>query len=49
MQMPLARLQEILHAPQETVGVKGRAMPTVGGRVSDAERSLLKARGLVKR
>jgi len=43
----LAELQAILDAPQETVDVKGRAVPTVTSGLADAERQMLQSRGLL--
>ena len=40
-------LQGILDAPRETVDVKGKAVPTVRSGLSDAERDVLRARGLL--
>jgi len=43
----LTELQAILDAPQETVDVKGRAVPTVKSGLADAERQMLQSRGLL--
>jgi len=40
-------LQKVLDAPLETTDVKGKAVPTVPSGLSDAERQLLQARGLL--
>jgi malate synthase len=40
-------LQEILDAPLQTVDVKGKPVPTVASGLSDAERTLLRSRGLL--
>jgi malate synthase len=47
LRIPVAQLQARLDAPSETVDVKGKPVPTVPGGLSDAERSLLHARGLL--
>ncbi|MBZ5647121.1 MAG: malate synthase [Acidobacteriia bacterium] len=47
LRAPVAHLQAILDAPQETVDVNGKPLPTVASGLSDAERSLLKSRGLL--
>ncbi len=40
-------LQAILDGPRETVDVKGKPVPTVASGLSDAERELLRSRGLL--
>jgi malate synthase len=47
LRLAVAQLQARLDAPTETVDVKGRPVPTVPSGLSDAERSLLQARGLL--
>src|SRR5438128_4336348 len=47
LQAPLSELQAILDAPQETVDVKGKPLPTVPSGLVDAERLLLQSRGLL--
>ena len=47
LRAPVAQLQSILDAPQETVDVKGKPVPTVASGLSDAERQLLQSRGLL--
>jgi malate synthase len=47
LQIPLAQLQALLDAPQETVEVKGKPVPTVASGLSSAERQLLRSRGLL--
>jgi malate synthase len=47
MQAPVTQLQAILDAPPEDVAVKGKPVPTVASGLSDAERHLLKSRGLL--
>jgi malate synthase len=43
----ITRLQAILDAPQETVDVNGKPLPTVTSGLIDAERLLLQSRGLL--
>ncbi|MFI5108743.1 MAG: malate synthase [Terriglobales bacterium] len=43
----VSALQGILNAPLETTDVKGKPVPTVASGLSDAERQLLQARGLL--
>ncbi len=43
----VAQLQAILDAPQETVDVKGKPVPTVASGLTDAERALFQSRGLL--
>jgi malate synthase len=43
----VSELQKILDAPLETTDVKGKPVPTVPSGLSDAERQLLQARGLL--
>jgi malate synthase len=47
LRVPLAQLQVRLDAPQETVDVKGKQLPTVPSGLSDAERAVLQSRGLL--
>ena len=47
LRAPVARLQAILDAPQETVDVKGKPIPTVASGLSAAERQVLQSRGLL--
>jgi malate synthase len=43
----LSELQEMLDAPQETVELKGKPVPTVASGLSVPERQLLQSRGLI--
>ena len=43
----VSELQKVLDAPLETTDVKGKLVPTVPSGLSDAERQLLQARGLL--
>jgi len=47
LRAPVADLQALIDAPQRTVDVKGKPVPTVASGLSDAERSLLQSRGLL--
>ncbi len=47
LRAPVTQLQAILDAPQETVTLKGKPVPTVASGLSDAERLLLQSRGLL--
>jgi malate synthase len=47
LRAPVGELQAILDAPQETVDVKGKPVPTVSSGLVDAERLLLQSRGLL--
>ena len=47
LRAPLTDLQAILDAPVETVDVKGKPVPTVRSGLVEAERLLLKSRGLL--
>ena len=47
LRTPLPQLQSLLDAPLETADVKGKPVPTVGSGLSDAERQLLRSRGLL--
>src|SRR6266545_2027454 len=47
LRTPLAQLQSLLDARLETVDVKGKPVPTVSSGLSDAERQLLRSRGLL--
>ncbi len=47
LRAPVTQLQAILDAPQETVDVKGKQVPTVASGLVDAERLLLQSRGLL--
>src|ERR1019366_3754199 len=44
---PVAQIQAILDAPQETVDVNGKPLPTVASGLIDPERLLLQSRGLL--
>ncbi len=47
LRAPLEQLQTILNAPQETVEVKGKPVPTVASGLVHSERLLLQSRGLL--
>jgi malate synthase len=47
LRAPVTQLQAILDAPQETVDVKGKPVPTVASGLIDMERLLLQSRGLL--
>jgi malate synthase len=47
LQAEVGRLQALLDAPRATVDVKGKPVPTPQSGLSDAERTLLQARGLL--
>ncbi len=47
LRTPLQQLQSLLDRPLETADVKGKPVPTVGSGLSDAERELLRSRGLL--
>ena len=47
LRAPVSDLQKVLSAPVETTDVKGKLVPTVPSGLSDAERQLLQARGLL--
>jgi malate synthase len=47
LRAPVGELQAILDAPQQTVDVKGKPVPTVGSGLVAAERLLLQSRGLL--
>jgi malate synthase len=47
LRSPLDQLQAMLDAPLETSDVAGKPVPTVGSGLSDAERQLLRSRGLL--
>lgn len=47
LRIPLGELQSLLDARLETADVKGKPVPTVGSGLSDAERQLLRSRGLL--
>jgi malate synthase len=47
LQVPLAELQTMIDALLETVDVNGKAVPTVNSGLADAERRLLKSRGVL--
>ncbi|HEV8672409.1 MAG TPA: malate synthase [Methylomirabilota bacterium] len=47
LRAPVTQLQALLDAPPETVGVKGKPVPTVASGLADAERLLLQSRGLL--
>jgi malate synthase len=47
LRVPVAALQAMLDAPQETVDVSGRRVPTVASGLTDAERRVLRSSGVV--
>jgi len=47
LQVPAAQLQAIIDAPQKTVDVNGKAVPTVASGLTEAERLVLRSRGLL--
>src|ERR1051326_8159974 len=47
LQAPLSELQSIIDAPQQTENVKGKPVPAPSSGLADAERALLRARGLL--
>ncbi len=47
LRVPLAQLQAMLDAPQETVEVNGKPVPAVASGLTDAEGRLLQSRGLL--
>jgi malate synthase len=47
LRAPIAQLQAILDAPQQTVDVKGKPVPVASSGIVDAERRLLESRGLL--
>ena len=47
LRVPLAKLQAMLDAPEETVDVKGKPVPTVASGLVAAERAVLQSRGLL--
>jgi malate synthase len=47
LQVPVAQLQAIIDAPQKTVEVKGKAVPVVASGLTEAERLVLRSRGLL--
>jgi malate synthase len=47
LQSPAGQLQAILDAPQDMVQVKSQPVPTVASGLSDAERNVLRSRGLL--
>jgi malate synthase len=47
LRAPITDLQAILDAPVEMVDVKGKPVPTVASGLTDAERELLRSRGLL--
>jgi len=47
LRAPVTQLQAILGAPQVTVDVKGKPVPTVASGLTDAERLVLQSRGLL--
>ena len=47
LRAPLAELQAIVDAPQATVPVKDKLVPTVGSGLSDSERAVLESRALL--
>lgn len=47
LRVPLAELQAMLDAPQQTVDVNGKPVPTVSSGLINSERALLQSRGLL--
>ncbi len=47
LRRPLAQLQAALEAPVEATDVKGKLVPTVASGLSDAERAVLRSRGVL--
>ncbi len=47
LRTPVDRLQQVIDAPQETVEVNGKRLPTVASGLTDAERNMLQSRGLL--
>ena len=47
LRAPLEKLQAIIDAPQQTVQVKGKPVPTAASGLVESERSLFQARGLL--
>ena len=47
LKAPVDGLQAIVDAPQETIDVRGRTVPTVASGLVDSERAVLHARGLL--
>jgi len=47
LRAPVTQVQAMLDAPQETVDVKGKPVPTVASGLVDSERLLLQSRGLL--
>jgi malate synthase len=47
LQAPINELQSIIDAPQQTVDVKGKPVPTASSGLVEAERALLQSRGLL--
>jgi malate synthase len=47
LRTPVAQLQSVLDAPQGTVQVKDKPVPTVASGLSEAERGVLQSRGLL--
>jgi malate synthase len=47
LRAPVNELQAVLDAPQATVDVKGRAVPAVASGLTEAERQVLRSRGLL--
>ncbi len=47
LRAPLEKLQAMIDAPQETVQVKGKAVPTVASGLVESERNLFQHRGLL--
>ena len=47
LRVAVSELQAMLDAPQETVGVKGKRVPTIASGLVDSERGVLQSRGLL--
>src|SRR5262249_21418820 len=47
LQAPITELQSLIDAPQQTVALKGKPVPTPSSGLVEAERSLLQSRGLL--
>lgn len=47
LRIPVTELQTLLDAPQETVDVKGKRVPTIASGLVDSERAVLQSRGLL--
>jgi len=47
LRVPVGKLQALIDAPQEMVNVNGKPLPSVASGLTDGERSLFQARGLL--